>query len=145
MRLASATLVAALLGTGCSVAVTAPPANIELDKNFSLNVGEVGQLVGDALQVGLEGVTADSRCPKGEQCVWAGDATVRVWLRRGSGPKEVRELHAAPGPAQSARVFDHSLTLVRLDPTAIAGRAIASTAYVATLHLSRQSTAESDR
>lgn len=145
MRLAIAMMVSTLAWTGCGAAGTAPTIAIEPEKDFSLKVGDVAQLAGGALQIGMEGVTADSRCPKGEQCVWAGDATVRIWLRQGSGPKEVRDLHAAPGAVQAVRVLEHGLALVRLDPLPVTGRAIAGNAYVATLRLSRNSPVISDR
>ena len=137
MKLTIAMLVSTLAWTACSVAATAPTVDIEPEMDFSLKVGEVAQLVGGALQIGVEGVTADSRCPKGEQCVWAGDATVRVWLRQGSGPKELRELHAAPGSAPAVGILGHGLTLVRLEPAPVTGRTIAGNAYLATLRLSR--------
>ena len=145
MRLAAATIVASLAWTACSMAGPARPVHIEPGKNFSLRTGESAQAHDDALRVGFEGVTADSRCPKGEQCVWAGDATARVWLQHGSGPRETRELHAAPGAAQAVRVLDHELRLVRLDPYPVTGKPIAKADYVATLTLSRSSAAESDR
>jgi len=131
--------------TACSAAGPTPPAPIETAKTFSLRVGESAQARAGILRVGFEGVTADSRCPKGEHCVWAGDATARIWLQRGSGPAETRDLHTAPGAAQRASAFDHEVQLVRLEPYPSAGQAVAKGDYVATLRLSRGSSAEPDR
>ena len=83
MRLAAATIVASLVWTACSVADPAQPVYFELEKNFSLRAGESAQTRDGALRIGFDGVTADSRCPKGEQCVRAGEVSVRVWVQQG--------------------------------------------------------------
>lgn len=145
MKLAVATVAALLAWAACSTAGLALPLQFELGKNFSLKAGESAQASDPALRVGFVGVVQDSRCPKGEQCVWAGDATLQVWVERGAGPRVVRELHATPGAAQTVRVLDYGLRLVRLDPQAVTGKVIAQGDYVATLMLSRDSATESDR
>ena len=145
MRLAAATVVASLAWTACGTAGPAPPAHIEPDRNFSLRAGESAPARDGTLRIGFEGVTADSRCPKGEQCVWAGDVTARVWLQHGSGPRETRELHIAPSAAQAVRVLDHDMRLVQIDPYPVSGKPIAKADYVVTLVLSRQSAPRSDR
>lgn len=131
--------------TACSVAGTAMPLPAEIGKSFSLNVGESARTADDALRVGIDDVTTDSRCPKGERCVWAGDAIVRVWLQRAPGPRQTRDLHSAPGDAQAVRLLGYELRLVRLDPYPVTGRPITKSDYVATLMLSRSSPAEADR
>lgn len=139
MRLAAATIVASLAWTACSLAGPDRPLPVEtlaLGQRFTLRAGQSAQSADGRLQVGVVGVTSDSRCPKGERCVWAGDATVQVWLRQASGPKETRELHTAPGPAQTARAFGHELCLVQLDPYPVSGKTLAQQDYVATLTLS---------
>lgn len=140
MRFAAATTVASLVWTACSVA--GPPVPVEAGKSFSLRIGESARAGTEALRVGFEGVTADSRCPKAERCVSAGDATVRVWLQRGSGPKEVRELHTAPGATQAANAQNHEVRLLRLDPYPVTGKPIAKGDYSATLTLLRISASE---
>jgi len=141
---------AALIGVtltwaACSMAGPHPVVDIQHGRDFSLRAGESAQTRDGALRVGFDGVTADSRCPKGEQCIRAGDATVRVWIQQGSGAKETRELRTAPEAAQSLRVLDHFIRLMRLDPIAVSGKTIAKTDYVATLRLSRNSTNEAER
>ncbi|MBL0148431.1 MAG: hypothetical protein IPP87_06735 [Ideonella sp.] len=137
MRLAAATITASLAWAACSSAGPARPVPIELGTAFSLRAGESTQTLGGALRVGFEGVSVDSRCPKGEQCVWAGDATARVWLQQGGGAKDVRELHTASGAAQAATALGHRLRLVRLEPYPVTGRVIVKEDYVVTLMLSR--------
>jgi hypothetical protein len=134
MRSAIAKVITFLLCTACSVGPPAQPASVGLSQPFSLRVGESARTHDGALVIGFEGVTVDSRCPKGERCVWAGDATVRVWLQKAGSTRLTRELHTAPG-ATHADGAASRLRLVRLDPAAVSGKAIAQSDYIATLAL----------
>jgi hypothetical protein len=134
-RLAIAPVLALIISTACALAGSTPPQAIKLGANFSLKAGELAQVAGQPWRIGFDDVTADSRCPKGERCVWAGEATVRVWLQQGAGPKEMRELRTTSGPAHSTRIADHELRLVRLEPYPITGKTIAKQDYVVTLSL----------
>jgi hypothetical protein len=145
MERVAATIVAALAWTACSMAGPGQPLPIEPGQDFSLRAGESAQARDTGLRVGFKGVTADSRCPKGERCVWAGDAIARVWLQLGSSPRETRELHTAAGAAQAAYALDHELRLLRLEPYPVTGKAIAKGDYVATLRLARGSGSEPER
>lgn len=140
MRLVAAALFASLSWAACSTPGTNGSALIELGKPFSLRPGESAHTADGALRVGFTGVTGDSRCPRGEQCVVAGDARLRVWLQHGKGTRQVTELHSTSG--QALPMGDHALRLVALHPDPVSGKVIAPMDYVATLALSRS---ESDR
>jgi hypothetical protein len=144
-RLAAANVLASVAWTACSASGPAPPPAVELGRSFSLRVGESVQTRDARLRVGVEAVLADSRCPKGEQCVWAGDATARVWVQNAAGARETRELHTAANAAQSARVAGHELHLLRLDPVPVSGRALVPGDYVLTLELRRGTAAALER
>ena len=80
--------------------------------------------------------TADSRCAKGETCIWEGSAAVRL-ASRALGRAGV-ELHTSPGPGLSAAVYEGwSIRLVALEPFPVVGREIAPEEYVATLRVER--------
>jgi hypothetical protein len=145
VKLAEMTIVASLAWTGCSTAGPAAPVPIETGKTFSLKIGEMAQAADGVLRVGFDGVTADSRCPKGEQCVWAGEANVRVWLQQGAGPRELRELHLAPGKQQATRLRGQELRLVGLAPHPVSGKVIPQADYLATLNLSPGAAADPER
>ncbi len=136
MKSTVAKMVASLMCAACSAAPAPRSVGVEPGRPFVLRVGEVVQTKDGAWEIGFDGVSADSRCPKGERCVWAGDATVRVWLRKPGGERLSRELHTAPGSPR-ARGPQVDLRLLRLDPAAVAGRPIAPRDYVATLTLDR--------
>lgn len=145
MRLLAVTVMSSLAWAACSMAGPDRPLQIELGQRFSLQVGQSAQTRDGALRVGFEGVAADSRCPKGERCVWAGDATAKVWLQLGSAPREVRELHTQPGPAQATHFAGHELRLIELGPYPAAARMPVPADYVATLMLIRAVAPVADR
>ena len=134
-------LMAAQPADAAASTTPAPPARVvRPGEPFPLRPGEVADLVDGALRVGFDGVGADSRCPKGEMCVWAGDASVQVWvLAPGSEPRR-GVLHTAPGRDSALQAGDHVLQLLALHPEPVSGRAIAPGAYVATLRLDRADT-----
>ena len=79
-----------LVGAGCLQAAAPPvtPAptatEIRLGEAFTLKTGESRSLQG-GLRVTLEAI-GDSRCPKGVQCIWAGELSpkLRVELKDAS-------------------------------------------------------------
>ena len=50
-------------------------------ESFVLGVDQSASIDGGALVVGFIRVTSDSRCPRGDQCLSEGDATVRIWVQ----------------------------------------------------------------
>ncbi len=83
-------------------------------------------------------VMGDSRCPKGEQCVWEGDATVRISISRGTGPSETQDLHTSSRTTGEQAGGGHGIRLVGLDPQPVTGRSIAQADYEATLQVDPQ-------
>jgi hypothetical protein len=136
LKLAAAALLTSLLWATVSVAdSTAEPAQ-QHAQEFSLKIGESALARHDpGLRIGFENVTTDSRCPKGLQCVWAGDVSLTVWLQRGLEPRQTFELNGPAGKVQVLYAFNHRLHLLRLEPYPLAGRPIAAEDYVATLSL----------
>lgn len=130
--LAALAIAAILALPACSFADPVRAVPMEVGKNLSLKPGASAYAVDPAFQFGFEAVTNDSRCPKGEQCIRAGEATVRIWIQQGSGPKQVRELKVAPGAQQAVRMQAHELRLLQLEPYPVTGRPIAMADYVAT-------------
>lgn len=138
-------ILTATVCAACGAAGPSTPKIIELDRPFALRVSEVATTADAALQIGFDGVPGDSRCPKGEQCVRAGEATLRLWIQRGPGPRTPIELQTAPEDRQRQAVAGHELRLLRLDPSPVTGRGIDAAAYVATLSLTRRPAGAADR
>lgn len=135
MRSAASAIVLALGYVSCTQAGPgdAPLPRVAPGQSVSLKVGESAQSADGSLRFGFEAVTTDSRCPKNVQCVWAGNATVRIWLQRGGAAREWRELHSSTGGTREGP--DPGLRLERLDPVPVAGQELPPRNYVATLAL----------
>jgi hypothetical protein len=63
----------ALLTPACSSGTTSEIKAV-IDEEFRLPIGETVVITGEGLRVKFEAVTADSRCPQGVTCIWAGEA-----------------------------------------------------------------------
>lgn len=106
-------ILAVLLSASLLAACAASPTQgaSALPRDVTLHPGERTSLSQDTVLRYL-GTENDSRCPPDVQCVWAGDALVRLRLERPAGVQDV-ELHtadAAPGAAGQWRI-----QLLRLD------------------------------
>ncbi len=66
-----------MLLTGC--ANTEEKVKASLGAEFSLQIGQSAQIAKEELEIRFEKVLADSRCPKGVTCIWAGE--VRCLLK----------------------------------------------------------------
>ena len=125
-----------ILASGCTAnADTAIEAS--LDKDFQLQIGQSALLAAENLEVGFQAVTSDSRCGKGETCIWEGNATARIWVRIDGGAKEESELHSSSRMLTAVDFANFSIGLVALNPPAIAGRDIEQTEYIATFRVVR--------
>jgi hypothetical protein len=128
-------MTATLLESVCIVLFVSLPACLSAEpaasgKPVRLKIGESTTVEETDLQIGFEDVTGDSRCPKNVQCVWAGEATVVLWVRRGSEEKTTVTLKVPPGGGASTTYRDVTIRIVGLEPQTEAGKRIARTDYV---------------
>jgi hypothetical protein len=110
-------------------------ADPELGRPFDLKPAEVVKIEG--LQITFEGVSDDSRCPTGVQCVWAGDAAATFTLQKSPATALQRTLHTN-GRFERQTEFDGFV--VRLDtvkPYPKEGVTIAPDEYRATIVVTR--------
>lgn len=149
MRWSSLTLLAAIALVGCSLDRLSMAQVAEPGWPFSLKPGQSAVLASSDLRIGFDGVVADSRCPKGEQCVRAGEARVKVWLQRGPGPRQAVELVGPLARAQwqgaAPLAMGHQLGFVDLAPYPVSGRAIAASDVVLTLEVRAAAAGEAGR
>lgn len=107
--------------------------------DIRIELGRTATVEAGALEVTFSEVTTDSRCPKGEACVWEGDAVVRVALKSAADAGTV-ELHTASRLSQAAAFAGWFVELVALDPVPVAGKPIPQ-GYVATVRVTRDAPA----
>jgi hypothetical protein len=114
------------------------PRAVHLDETFVLDAGESARVEAEKLTITFDSVVADSRCPKGAQCIVEGDATIRITAVKGSR-RTSHDLHTSKRAAQEASLEGFSVRLLRLDPYPIEGKAIDPRDYAATLQVTRGS------
>jgi hypothetical protein len=128
---------AVIFAACASAGSPAAPSSVKLNQSFTLKVGTSASVDGEGIQLGFESVVSDSRCPKGAQCIVAGDATIRVWLARGSQPRETQELKTNPPDRAQTIIGQYRLTLNSLTPEPTVAGTPRSSDYVATLVVAR--------
>jgi hypothetical protein len=125
----SACVAASRGGTGVGAAT--------LNQPFDLRPGTAARLDGDRLEIGFEAVVSDSRCPRGAQCITAGEAIVSISLSKPPAAKEHRQLSTTPN-SPDATCCGYRVRLVALEPAPALDRTIAASDYVATLLVSKE-------
>lgn len=125
------------LGVACGGSdVTGPSRRVALGQSFELRVGETATIGEELLVVGFSGVTSDSRCPVDVVCVWAGEATLRLTLRR--LPQEAQDVVEVKTPsAPEARYDGYTIEVSALRPLPRAASPTDPSSYVATLSVRR--------
>ena len=113
------------------------PSQVTLGQTFKLKPGGVAVVQDEELQVGFDRVLADSRCPRGAQCITEGEAKIRIWLSQPPRGRAEHELQTTPLPAAEAPYEGYRIRLVALDPYPQIDRTIRARDYVATLVVTR--------
>ncbi len=52
----------------------------KLGEQFSLHIGQTAQIENEPLAIRFNGISQDSRCPRGVLCVWAGEVKCEVTI-----------------------------------------------------------------
>ncbi len=123
------------LGAGACDDASGPSRSVALGRSFELRVGELTAVDQELLTVGFVGVANDSRCPIDVVCIVAGDATLRLRVRRLPHAEEVVELKTPESPR--GRVDDYEIEVLRLLPAPRAAAPTDPGSYVATLIVRR--------
>jgi hypothetical protein len=73
-------LVLVFLITGCSSNTPGNSSDIKasLGQEFDLPIGQTVNINGEGMAIKFVELTNDSRCPKGVQCIWAGEAKCQL-------------------------------------------------------------------
>lgn len=83
-------------------------------QSFALRPGASAALAGGG-RLEYTGITADSRCKPGHQCIWEGDAEVAFRYTADGGDAESFSLHTSKRVGSASHTVDgHVLTLVSL-------------------------------
>jgi hypothetical protein len=132
-------VLAALLLSGCASSenpLSADPnqaaVTTQVGQTFDLRPGQTAR-VGSELLVGFRGVNNDSRCAVDVQCVWAGDAELKIPVTTGTDWTTLT-LHTGLEP-RSGTYRSWKITVVELKPAPRSTQRIQSGDYVVTLRV----------
>ena len=117
----------------------ASTANAQQEKQqIKVRVGKQTKASRSKLTVKFVSLVEDSRCAEGTTCVWAGNAVIKVSIKKGSDPAEIFEMNTNTG-AKGASYGQYAIYLTSLTPTPKANVRLNRNSYTATFSISRLS------
>lgn len=111
-------------------------AEVSPGREFKLKAGGEARVKGAPVKVRFASVAEDSRCPRGVDCVWAGNARVSLVVEAAGRATSV-ELNTNVEP-KAASAEGYELALVDLSPYPRADEKINPKDYAATLVVRRK-------
>ncbi len=103
-----------------------------------LAIGAPKRAAGTDLTVTFEAVVADSRCPTGVQCVWAGDAAVRIRLAAPDLAPATATLHTSLDTARETTYGGWKISIQAVTPAPTATGGVRAEDYRLTLLIARK-------
>jgi len=98
-----------------------------LGQEFTLPAGQTAVISGESLSFKFVEVTGDSRCAKGVECVWAGEAKCLMLIKYLKSISSV--VFTQSGGSVSQEVFNQYKVSFKLEPYPEAGKQIAASDY----------------
>ncbi|MBE3072302.1 MAG: hypothetical protein IMZ67_04945, partial [Acidobacteria bacterium] len=109
----------ALLSAACSGSPARP--TISVDTRITVPIGQTVTIAATSASVRFESVLEDSRCPADANCVWQGQAAVRLTVVASARQVSI-ELRSDPAAARTASVNGLRFEWVQLDPYPFSSR-----------------------
>jgi len=113
------------------------PRVVPVGEDFVLAPGQRVTIGESGLTIEFERVTSDSRCPKDVQCVWAGNAAIRIQVVEQMSEPRLVELDTY-GDRQKAQLGEFDLQVVALGPDPVSTERIEPQQYRLTLRLTER-------
>ena len=116
-----------------TLALIVPSAAAQRSQNqVSVGIRQETAVPAFGIKIKFLDVIEDSRCPAGRECIWAGNAKVRISVRSGNQKPLVLEVNSTVQP-QVVNYGRYEIRLAGLDPKPAADNVKAGTPkYVAT-------------
>ena len=100
----------------------------DLGQEFSLRIGQTARIESEQLSIRFNGILADSRCPKGVTCFWAGEVKCDVTAAYQGVSSNITLMQ--PGIRQPyPQPYEGYLFIVSVDPYPEADKQISTTDY----------------
>ena len=104
----------------------------------TLAVGKAFKVPDTSITVTFEDVVEDSRCPTGTNCIWAGDAVIRIGIRSAANSGSSYTLHTNPQFMREVEYEGIRVLLTNLMPHPAEGALPQHDQYVASLSIDRK-------
>lgn len=130
----------ALMACGVQTKVRARKT-VRLNQNFVLRVGQEVTVAEQKFNVKLVSVPEDSRCPKGVNCIWAGNVRVMLHVTKAKSKPVKVELSLNPRDApdgEAGGYGDYKIKLVGVEPYPVEGQQLTAGDYTVTLSISKK-------
>jgi hypothetical protein len=135
MRFAAVSVLAVVGGLSAGPCGGEEPVQVKLGEPFELGIGKTASVEDGDLVLTFLSVPQDSRCPKGEQCITAGKAIVRLEaVPRGGAPVTIDLDTTGESGESDASGFQITLRELSAAPK---GRPMNFQDYLVTLSVSR--------
>ena len=110
---------------------------IRLGQEFDLKINQEAAIEGEGLAVVFESMLEDSRCPEGVDCIWSGNAKIKIRSSKQKHAPTSIELNTNVGPKGSS-YLEYEIKLVALKPRPKADKPVQSNEYKATLIITKK-------
>ena len=119
-----------------SVSAAETSITASLGQAFDIKVGQEASINSQQLTLRFLSVSEDSRCPRGENCIWEGNGKVNIELTGAGQTSHVVELNTAMSLKSEATYLSYKISLLGLQPYPSAGSTIEQSEYIATVRVS---------
>lgn len=110
-------------------------AQMKTGREVKVQVNNQARVAGTKYTVKFVEMVEDSRCPTGTNCVWAGNAKIKIQITKNGKTPKILELNSN-GPETAA--FDgHTFKLTALTPHPAMNIRINRNGYIATIRVAK--------
>ena len=110
---------------------------IRLGQEFELKINQEAIIEGEGLAVVFESVLEDSRCPEGVDCVWSGNAKIRIRSGKQKQTPATIELNTDV-ESKSSSYLNYEIRLIALKPRPKADKPVQPNEYRAILIITKK-------
>jgi len=111
---------------------------VRLGQEFELKVNQKALIESAGIAVSFDSVLEDSRCPEGVNCIWSGNAKIRLKSSKRKQTPSTVELNTDAGP-KSSSYLNYEIKLVGLKPRPKADAKVQANEYEAALIVTKKS------
>ena len=89
-----------------------PGMKVKLGQEFSLAIGQSAAISSEKMKIEFVAVTADSRCPSGAECIWAGEARCTIMISLKENEQTVTLVQPGGGSSVATKIEGYSLNFI---------------------------------